>query len=155
LMPPGSAPHVDLMLSGFTGAHSVVKVPGGRYKSCSVATVDFQQALRAIRPDVLKVDVESAEYMLFDGLGPGDLASVAALFIEFHPIADRDERIARVRALVLREGFVEVETRRRRYTALRKPRARQDGDRPPARVSVRSKLPAGLQATETAEPVGK
>ena len=111
-------PTVVLMLSGFTGAHSIVK-RGSRNKALRVQAMNFRKMLTAIRPQVLKMDVESAEYDLFDTLQVGDLQSVVSLFLEFHPIDHRDERMHRVQTFVHDEGLTAVNTRPRRYTANR------------------------------------
>jgi hypothetical protein len=108
------------MLSGFTGAHSTVKVPKLRHRRIVVPAFDVRAQLAAIQPQVLKVDIESAEYDVFDSLQIGDLASVRSLFVELHPIDDREARIARVRDYIRGEGFTELNTRPRRYTAIRR-----------------------------------
>jgi len=110
---------VELKISGFTGAHSIVKAPQGKHRVAIVPAIQFRDALLRLQPAVLKVDVESAEYDLFDSLAPGDLACVTSLFIEFHPIAEREKRFERVRELVRSEGLTEQVTRLRRYTAQR------------------------------------
>jgi FkbM family methyltransferase len=112
---PGAAKTVNLICSGFTGAHSVVRGKGK--KVITVAARRFRDELFAIKPQVLKVDVESAEYDLFDSLRPGDLDGVRSAFVEFHPIEGKDERMARVKRFVLDHGFRELCAVPRRWTA--------------------------------------
>lgn len=120
LVGPAVIKEVRLILSGFTGAHSTVRGNGKR--SIIVPARRFRSELLRVRPDVLKVDVESAEYGLFDSLKAGDLSSVRSLFIEFHPIEDREQRVSRVREFVRDEGLSEVSAKLRRYVANREHR---------------------------------
>ena len=113
-----SAPvaRVTLHLSGFTGAHSIM---GGKGKTLSVMALNFRMAVLGEQPQVLKVDIEGAEYDLCDSLRAGDLKSVRSLFVEFHPIADKASRMRRVLDYVEREGLVMAVSRPRRFTANR------------------------------------
>ena len=112
------AKSIDLTLSGFSGANSILPSPT-RKKSVTVAAINFRDELLRLRPDVVKIDIEAAEYDLLDSLKAGDLASVRTAFIEFHPIDRRDARIAAIRAFLEAEGFTVLSERRRAFVATR------------------------------------
>lgn len=96
--------NVELTMSNFSGANSILP-SAHRQKSIRVPAVNFRQQLIAFQPNVIKLDVEGAEYDLLDSLEPCDLAGVRCVFVEFHPIADRDTRIRRIRQFFEGEGF--------------------------------------------------
>ncbi len=109
---------VALSLSGFSGAHSIIK-SANRPKSVQVSAVNFRNELLRIRPEVLKLDVEAAEYDLLASLKSNDLASVNSLFIEFHPTSNRDEKIEAIHEFIKTEGLATAQTRRRAFISLR------------------------------------
>lgn len=111
---PGYDPVVTLTMSGFSGANSILPSEN-RKKVITVPAVCFRDELRTHNPNVLKLDVEGAEYDLLDSLHLGDLASVRVAFVEFHPIDKRDERIACIRNSFEREGFKVLSDRRRAF----------------------------------------
>lgn len=106
------AMEVVLTMSGFSGANSILPSVN-RSKSIRVKAVNFRQQLLAFDPHVVKLDVEGAEYDLLDSLQPGDLARVRCLFVEFHPIDQRDDRIRKVSEFIQAEGFA-IESRKLR-----------------------------------------
>lgn len=116
----GDRRSVTLTLSGFSGANSIV--PRGRAaekRSIEVPAVNFRAELRRIKPQVLKLDIEGAEYDILDSIIADDLASVECIFVEFHPYDDREQRIARVTALILEAGFLPITDRKRAAVFLR------------------------------------
>lgn len=117
----GDAGSVVLNLSGFTCAHSVVPFPTQRGRRV-VKAVSFRDELRRVRPHVLKIDVEGAEYDLLDSLRQGDLAGVSCVVVEFHPTPDRGARMARVADFITGEDLIIVSTRKRAFVALREAR---------------------------------
>lgn len=108
-----------LHLSSFTGANTVATPKPGA-KQIQVPSVCFRDALRVIRPTVLKLDLEGAEYDLLDTLQQGDLWSVRAAFVEFHPIDNQPERMRRCQEFIVSEGFEVVRSKKRSWTAVRK-----------------------------------
>jgi len=116
---PDDRSSVELCSSGFPGSHSVV--PREKAKGrLVVAAVNFRTELLAFKPDVVKLDIEGAEYDLLEHLQPGDLAGVSCLFIEFHPAPDHETRGETIRKRLAGEGFVVVQSRKRAYTLVRK-----------------------------------
>lgn len=109
---------VALTMSGFSGANSIVPSEN-RPRSIVVGAINFRDTLLAIRPQVVKLDVEGAEYDLLLSLRAGDLSTVDSLFVEFHPIANREAKIAAVESYIKSEGLTVVGTRRRAFTAVR------------------------------------
>jgi FkbM family methyltransferase len=109
-----------MFLAAFTGSHSLVD--NGRAKTITVPARSFRAELRAFKPQVIKLDVEGAEYALLESLKPGDLKGVSCLFIEFHPNKERERRIEGTRAFLVGEGFKIVKTRIRAFTAVRQAR---------------------------------
>jgi FkbM family methyltransferase len=107
-----------LTMSGFSGANSILPSTT-RMKSVQVKTVNFRRELLSIRPQMLKLDIEGAEYDLLASLRPGDLSSVESLFIEFHPIADRDAKIKMISSYISNEGMNIVSNRLRAFIAIR------------------------------------
>jgi FkbM family methyltransferase len=116
---PDSALRVKLNGTGFPGNHSIVERKQSKGKEVEVAARCFRTALLEYRPDVLKLDIEGAEYALLETLEAGDLDGVNCIFIEFHPDAERDARVAYIKGFLLDEGFVVVNERLRAFTALR------------------------------------
>lgn len=110
---------VDLTMSGFSGANSTLP-SANRKKFITVPAVNFRNELLHLLPDVVKIDVEGAEYELLGSLQPGDLRSLTCLFIEFHPITDREAKIAAIRAFIEAEGLTVINARNRAFTAVRK-----------------------------------
>lgn len=109
---------VALTLSGFSGANSILQSKN-RPKSITVGAINFRDTLLAIRPHVIKLDVEGAEYDLLRSLRSGDLANVNSLFVEFHPIDDRDAKIATISRFIEDEELTIVNARRRAFIAVR------------------------------------
>ncbi len=105
-----------LHMSGFDGANSII-APADAKKTADVAAVNFRLELLAIRPDVIKFDIEGAEYDLFRSLSPGDFQSVRTVFVEFHPVNNRLAEVAAVKAYVRAEGLYERSHRDRAYIA--------------------------------------
>ena len=112
---------VTLNMSGFSGTNSILPPTTTKSKSIEVPALNFRRELLRVRPQVLKLDVEGAEYDLLESLEVGDLASVESLFIEFHPIEDREELIDDISQFLVHEGFTIINARRRTFTAVRKP----------------------------------
>jgi len=114
---------VAMSLSSFDGAHQLVSITENLGKavkrSVSVRALSFRNCLLKRKPDVIKLDVEAAEYEIMKSLHPGDLESVRCLFIEFHPIKNRDQKIAAVRRYIVSEGFRVVSDRKRAFVAWR------------------------------------
>jgi FkbM family methyltransferase len=108
---------VTLNLAAFSGANTIVA--GKSKKSLNVPAVNFRRELLEFKPTVLKLDVEGAEYDLLDSLKPGDLASVRSIFIEFHPIDKRAERIRTIQRFIEDEGFVLESSKLRAFVASR------------------------------------
>jgi len=111
------ATSVGLNLAAFSGANTIVA--GKAKKSVTVRAVNFRRELLEFKPDVLKLDVEGAEYELLDSLEPGDLASVRCIFVEFHPIENRDARIKKIQRFVEDEGLVIESPKLRAFVASR------------------------------------
>lgn len=107
-----------LSLSGFSGANSILPSPN-RPKSIQVAAINFRDELLQLRPHVVKIDIEGAEYDLLDSLVAGDLYDVRTIFVEFHPIEQRDERIRRIVRFLTAEGFIIASMRKRANVATR------------------------------------
>jgi FkbM family methyltransferase len=114
----GDAQAVQLFRSGFSGAHSLLP-SNTRKKFIETKATNFRRELTTLKPTVVKLDVEGAEYDLMDSLFSGDLTSVRELFLEFHPIENRDARIAHVRKYVEEEGLIVRSDRRRAFVATR------------------------------------
>lgn len=108
-----------LHLSGFTGAHGVTdkRKP---HKSITVKTRNFRKELLFRRPAVVKLDVEGSEYELLNSLKPRDLKSVRCMFIEFHPHADREGQVYRIRNYLVSEGLLVIKERLRAFTCMRR-----------------------------------
>jgi FkbM family methyltransferase len=106
--------------SAFPGNHSIVSRAKVIKDSFEVGALNFRGELTGIRPQVVKIDIEGGEYGLLGSLEAGDLESVRCLFVEFHPIDNREERIAAIRAYIEAEGLEVVKTRLRAFTALRR-----------------------------------
>jgi len=116
--------------SSFPGTHSIVtraKNPKGRVEA---AATNFRDEVLRLRPQVIKLDVEGAEYDLLATLRPGDFADLTCCFIEFHPWDHQDAAILRVRRFLAGEGMVCVKSRKRAFTALRESVARAQGYAP-------------------------
>lgn len=110
---------VKLNLSGFSGANSVVPSKN-RPKSVEVPAVSFRFQLRHHNPDVLKIDVEGAEYEMLNSLKLGDLRGVRAIFIEFHPHEQREEWVQWAKDFLAEEGLTVLSDRNRAFIAVRK-----------------------------------
>ena len=117
---------VRLELSGFSGAHTImpgaIKHPRGKVRCIDVPAVGIRSVLATVAPQVVKIDIEGAEYGVLASLQPGDLASVRCLFVEFHrATVHRDAplhkpEIDAVRAFVRAEGLIETRTRLTGFT---------------------------------------
>ena len=111
--------YATLTMSSFSGANSLLPSKN-RPRTIKVKSYNFRQAVINVEPTVLKIDVESAEYDLMDSLSRKDLDTVRCLFIEFHPIENREVRIERIVRYITSEGFTIINTRKRAFIALRK-----------------------------------
>src|SRR5262249_38416114 len=109
---------VELFGSGFPGTHSVAPRKKAT-RPVSVRAISFREEITTFRPQVLKLDVEGAEYDLLGSLRPGDLSSINCAFIEFHPTEDRDRRVGEIRAFLSSEGMTVVKERLRAFTVVR------------------------------------
>lgn len=107
---------VELTMSGFSGANSILPSPN-RLKVIEVRAAHFRTELLFFKPQVLKIDIEGAEYALLASLQSSDLSSVRHLFIEFHPIEEREAKIAQIRAFIKAEGFSILSARNRAFVA--------------------------------------
>jgi FkbM family methyltransferase len=114
---PDKSRYVDMFLSGFSGAHSVAGKTGQRVVSVPAAC--FRDELLRVRPHVLKLDVEGAEYGLIRSLRRGDLSDINCVHIEFHPHEGRDSLIGMIAQYLAGEGLRTVRDRRRAFTARR------------------------------------
>ncbi len=114
----GNETHIHLNLSGFSGAHSIIPA-NNRKKSLVVPAVNFRAELLRLQPTMIKMDIEGAEYSILESLENEDLFSVKSLFIEFHPIEDRQMRLARIHEFIEEEGFQIISTRNRAFIATR------------------------------------
>lgn len=108
---------VTLAMANFSGSNSIV--PGAKGKATTVRATNFRAELLTLKPQVVKLDIEGAEYDLLDSLKPGDLASVRTLVVEFHPIDDREHRIKRIAAFLEAEGYAIFSMRKRAFVASR------------------------------------
>lgn len=113
---PGDDKTITLNLSGFSGANSIIPAKN-RSKSVEVPASCFRQKLARFRPQVLKIDIEGAEYAILATLRPGDLKSVRQIFIEFHPYQDREHQIASITKFLAREKFKIISDRKRAFIA--------------------------------------
>lgn len=114
----GREASVALTLSGFSGANSILPHKN-RPKHVEVRAANFRAELARLRPSVVKIDIEGAEYDILDHMNPGDLDGVQAIFIEFHPIEDREARILKIRSLLERAGLEIKSDRNRAFIATR------------------------------------
>jgi FkbM family methyltransferase len=110
---------VQLTMSGFSGANSVIPSPN-RKKAVTVPAVNFRGELARIKPTVLKMDIEGGEYPILDILKPGDLRQVNSIFIEFHPHPDRENQVDWAYKFLTQEGFKIISKRNRAFVAVRK-----------------------------------
>ena len=120
---PDDRDAASLAMANFSGSNSIVSTAGAK-QVVLVPAVNFRNQLIVLCPSVLKLDVEGAEYELMASLRPGDLASVESLFIEFHPIKDRDRdaMVTETMAMVVEAGLTIVNRRLRTFTAVRNPK---------------------------------
>ena len=114
----GNDERVALTTSGFSGANSILP-SANRPKTIDVKAFNFRNHLRGVNPNVLKLDVEGAEYDLIDSLQKEGLASVRTIFVEFHPIDGREKRVNDVKAFIEAEGFTVLSNRLRAFVARR------------------------------------
>ena len=71
--------------------------------SCRVETLSHaRQTLHIGAIDLLKIDVEGAEWDVLCGIGPGDWPQIRQIVVEVH---DEDGRLARVETLLREHGF--------------------------------------------------
>lgn len=104
--------------SGFPGNHSIID-KGKSKDHIIVRACSFRDEIARIKPQMIKMDIESAEYDLLESLQPGDLDNTRCMFIEFHPIDNREQRIGMIRKYLEDEGFTIVKTRLRAFTAVK------------------------------------
>lgn len=110
---------------GMSVAHTLVERKTTT-KHIDVPAVRFRDELKKVRPEVLKVDVEGAEYGMFAGLKPGDLRTVRSIFVEFHSNSEHrlspdDPGVKAIRQYIVAEGLTEVATKRlKAYVAERR-----------------------------------
>lgn len=109
---------IELTMSGFSGANSVIPSPN-RKKHITVPAVNFRGELARIKPTVLKIDIEGGEYPILNSLKPRDLFHVNGIFIEFHPHPDRDAWVDWAYKFLTQEGFDIVSDRNRAYIGVR------------------------------------
>lgn len=109
---------VTLTMSSFSGANSILPSQQ-RQKSIEVPAVNFRRELLAFNPNVIKLDVEGAEYDLLDSLHSGDLSDVRCIFVEFHPIEEREKRICKIQRFFQDEGFIVESSKLRSYVVSR------------------------------------
>lgn len=117
---PGHEDTITLEMSGFSGTNSIIST-GRKAKCIDVPAINFRESVLTVNPTVIKLDVEGAEYSLLNTLKYGDLKGVRTLFIEFHPIENRDVLIANVAIFLAAEGFQIISTRKRAFIATREP----------------------------------
>ena len=108
----------ELRGTGFPGNHSLIERPNDK-GSVPVRAVSFRAEVLQFRPDLIKLDVEGAEYDLLASLRKDDLVKTSCMFIEFHPITDRDSRLAAVKSFLTEEGFVVVKNRLHAFTLIK------------------------------------
>jgi FkbM family methyltransferase len=109
---------IQLTMSGFSGANSVIPSPN-RKKHITVPAVNFRGELARIKPTVLKMDIEGGEYPILESLKRRDLRNVNGIFIEFHPHPDRDAWVDWSYKFLTQEGFDIVSDRNRAYIGVR------------------------------------
>lgn len=109
---------IELTMSGFSGANSVIPSPN-RKKSITVPAVNFRGELARIKPTVLKMDIEGGEYPILASLKPGDLRNLQSIFIEFHPHPNRENLVIWAFKHLTQEGFKIVSNRNRAFIAVR------------------------------------
>lgn len=115
----GNELEVQLTMSGFSGANSVIPSPN-RKKHITVPAVNFRGELARIKPTVLKMDIEGGEYPILDSLQPRDFRCVNSIFIEFHPHESRAEWVYWAYKYLTQEGFWIESDRNRAFIAVRK-----------------------------------
>lgn len=109
---------IEMEVSGFSGAHSIVRrKPAARTEF--VRAVCFRDELKKFKPQVIKMDVEGAEYVLLPSLRRKDLAGVSCVSLEFHKTEDRKARVDGIVAYLVAEGFVIASDKLRAFVALR------------------------------------
>jgi len=75
---------------------------------CKMTTVDDVIRLYDVsRIDVLKIDVEGAEWEVLQGIGAGNWPKIQALAVEVHDI---DGRLVQVETLLREQGFAHIRT---------------------------------------------
>jgi FkbM family methyltransferase len=115
----GNGLEIELTMSGFSGANSVIPSPN-RKKHITVPAVNFRGELARIKPTVLKIDIEGGEYPILDTLKSGDLRRLNAIFIEFHPDPNREEKVMDFWRFLAHEKFEVISKRNRAFIAVRK-----------------------------------
>ena len=94
---------VTMSVASFSGCHSMTRDWGGR--RAVVSGCNFRKLLLRVNPQVLKIDVEGAEYQLLDTLEVGDLLGIRSLAVEFHRKELRRNDIKRAEAIIERDGL--------------------------------------------------
>ncbi len=110
---------ITLFTSGFSGAHSITKAKGASGE-LEVATVRFIDEVVRVKPDVLKVDVEGAEYLFILSLTPDILTNMQSVFVEFHPHPERSDYMKAFAELAESAGLAVVNYSARRFTVVNK-----------------------------------
>lgn len=113
----GTKPEVEISMGTMMGSHSLNIRP--QDKQMTVKALNFREELLEFRPQILKLDVEGAEYDLMDSLKANDLESLDTVFIEFHPIDSRKSRVERIWKYLQKEGFSLLNKRLRAFTVAR------------------------------------
>jgi FkbM family methyltransferase len=108
---------VFLGMSSFEGSNSIVGGSVNATKGMFVKGINFRDELLRVKPHVLKLDVEGAEYGLLDMVQPKDLEGVRAIFVEFHPTVDQSAKIATFQAFIEHQGFFVHSKRKRAFIA--------------------------------------
>lgn len=118
---------VSLAVGSFSVANTIA--PRGDQadkKKIVVKALNFREELLRIRPTVVKIDVEGAEYEMFSTLRSGDLSGVRSLFIEFHKnsinrVSPNNPGVRAIQDFVRGEGLVVSSARLRAWVAERTP----------------------------------
>jgi len=115
-------PFVTIYSGGFRGCDSIINGNQGKTitrKSC-VRAASFRGELLKIKPSVLKMDIEGAEYEALKTLKNGDLKSIREMHIEFHKNPQRDIEMKAFEIFLNSQGFEKtIKSRPRKFVAKR------------------------------------